>query len=83
LRAFRNQNLEIEEYTRTGKFTLDSATTGPAPEHRFDRPLVSLMHERQGDCLHTLEIELAWDGPQTQRVLPLSAPPTPIPGDAS
>jgi predicted O-methyltransferase YrrM len=83
LRAFRNRNLEIEECTRTGTCTLDSATTGPALEHLFDQPLASLMHARYDDCVHRLEIELAWEGPETQQVLQLSAPPTPIAGDAS
>jgi predicted O-methyltransferase YrrM len=82
LRAFRSGNREIEEYNRAGKITLDSATTGHALNHHLDPALVSLMHERHGDCRHTLEIELAWDGPETQRILQLSAPPTPIVGNA-
>jgi predicted O-methyltransferase YrrM len=81
LRAFRNQDLEIEEYTRTGKFTLDSATTGPALKHLFDQPLISLMHGRHGDCRHTLEIELAWQGTKQPGTLQLSAPPVPIAGE--
>jgi predicted O-methyltransferase YrrM len=82
LRAFGEHNLEIEEYARTGTCTLDSATMGPTLEHVFDQPLVSLMHERHGARRHTLEMEFAWDGPPTQRILQLSAPPTPIVGAA-
>lgn len=81
LRAFRDGNREIEEYKRAGKIALNSATTGDVLNHHLDPPLVSLMQERHGDCLHTLEIELAWEGSETPGTLQLSAPPKPIVGE--
>jgi predicted O-methyltransferase YrrM len=83
LRAFRSGNREIEEYKRAGKITLDSATIGHVLNHHLDPPLVSLMHERHGDCLHKVEIELAWEGSETPGTLQLSAPPIPIVGENS
>jgi predicted O-methyltransferase YrrM len=82
LRAFRDGNREIEEYKRAGKITLDSSTTGHALTCLLDEPLVSHLNERHGDCHHTLEIELAWEGPDTQRTIHLSAAPLPLVGEA-
>lgn len=82
LRAFGSENREIEEYERAGKIALDSATAGRVLAHHLDAPLVSLMHERHGDCRHTLEIELAWEGVGAQTTLHLSGAPQPLVGDA-
>src|SRR5437879_1377550 len=65
--SFRNENREVEEYKRVGAFGLDVAAPGHVVTHRFDEPLVSRLDERYGDCVHTLEIELAWQGAPAQR----------------
>jgi len=78
LRAFRNENREVEEYKRVGAFGLDVAAPGHVVTHRFDEPLVSRLDERYGDCVHTLEIELAWQGAPAQRTLRLAAAPRPF-----
>jgi predicted O-methyltransferase YrrM len=82
LRAFRSGNREIEEYKSAGKIALDSSMTGRMLTHQLDEPLVSRLNERHGDCSHTLEIELAWEGAGAQRTLHLSAAPQPLAGDA-
>jgi predicted O-methyltransferase YrrM len=77
LRAFRNANREIAEYKRTGHVNLD-ATTGSALEHRFAESLVSQLDDRHGDCNHTVEIELAWEGADAHQTIQLSTPPQPL-----
>jgi predicted O-methyltransferase YrrM len=84
LRAFRSANTEIEEYKRVGRINIDAAATGQALAHRLDEPLVSRLHERHGDCRHTVEIEVAWEGTDAQRTLRLTAAPLPLlPEDAA
>jgi predicted O-methyltransferase YrrM len=82
LRAFRSANREIEEYKSVGRIALDASITGRVLTHRLDEPLVSHLNERHGDCSHTVEIELAWEGTPAQRTLHLSAAPRPLAGDA-
>lgn len=78
LRAFRDGNREVEEYKRRGRITRDAAVTGRSLTLRLDEPLISRLNERHGDCHHTLEIELAWEGTDTQRTLRMSAAPGPL-----
>jgi predicted O-methyltransferase YrrM len=77
-RAFRNGNREVEEYRRSGRIRLDAATTGRELIHRLDEPLISHLNERHGDCHHTLEIELAWEGADAQSTIRLCAAPRPL-----
>ncbi len=74
LRAFRDENREIEEYRRVGQMALDSAMTPREIRHRLDQPLVSPLHQRHGDCTHTLEAELAWEAEEGSTIL-LASPP--------
>lgn len=76
LRAFRNGNREVEEYKKVGTFGIDDAAPGHVIEYRFDEPLVSRLNERYGDCVHTVEIELVWQG-AAQRTLRLAVAPQP------
>jgi predicted O-methyltransferase YrrM len=76
-RAFRQGNREIAEYRRSGRIRLDAAA-GSALTHRLDEPLVSHLNARHGDCLHSLEIELAWEGTGAHSALHLSAAPRPL-----
>jgi Methyltransferase domain len=77
-RAFRNGNREIEEYRRSGRIRLDAASAGRELAHRLDEPLISHLNARHGDCLHRLEIELAWEGADAQSTLRLAAAPRPL-----
>ena len=78
LRAFRDENREIDEYKRIGGVPLDLDGGGKTIEHRFEGPLVSLLHEQKGDCVHTLELELSWQASPDQGALQLVDLPRPI-----
>ena len=80
LRAFRDENREIGEYRTVGRIPLDAAIGEREVNHRLDQPLVSLLQERHGDCTHTLETELAWEGPDEEGTIGLVASPVPLVG---
>jgi predicted O-methyltransferase YrrM len=74
LRAFRNANRDIAEYKRTGHLTL-AGNVEPTLVHRLAEPLISQINDGPGDCGHTVEIELAWEGEDGQQTIHLSTAP--------
>ncbi len=77
LRAFGEGNREVEEYKEIGSLPLELRGAERAIEHRFERPLVSLLHEREG-VKHTLELELSWQAASGEGALELVDPPRPL-----
>jgi predicted O-methyltransferase YrrM len=63
LRIIQAKARSIDEYKRVGRVTLDMEASSPTRiEHPLAEPLAPCLRDHDGEYVHTVEIELAWDG---------------------